>query len=128
LKTISPDPCGASERIESLTQEFQRLEHGLDESVAEREGLKPVLVGRVVRHVVGHEHAFIVNLAQGSCHLDHVHVPLVWKDLSKIVSAAADVPEVYVEDLLLCAKVADDVVDLACRILEHLGHSAQAEV
>src|SRR5206468_2730062 len=42
--------------------------------------------------------------------------------------AAADVAEMYVEDFPARAKVADDVVDLLSRLLEHLADGALAEV
>jgi hypothetical protein len=82
----------------------------------------------VVRHVVGHHHALVADFLQGPHDRDHVHVAFVGEDFLEVVAAATDVADVDVEDLLPRAEVADDVVDLGRRLLQHLGGRAQAQV
>ena len=92
------------------------LVDGLDESanvaVAEGEGLERVGIGVVGGEgdVIGHEHVGIADLFVDVDGFDEIDVALVGEDFDEVVAMAADVAEVYVEDLLAGAEVADDVV------------------
>ena len=112
-------------QISSTTPLAERLQNSLDIAESVGEPLPAVGVVRVERHVVGHEHVGVVHIPKRLRDCGHVHVSFVGIDLFETVAASADVAEVDVEDFLLAADAADDLVDFRCRVLQHFRRRAQ---
>ena len=105
-----------------------RLDEAANVAIAEREGLKSVGIAGCGRNMIGHQHVLVADFLVCLNSLHHVHVALIGVDLDKVVTVAADVAEVDVEDLVALAKVTDNVVYLLARIGKHFGDSALAKV
>jgi hypothetical protein len=105
-----------------------RLDKAANVAIAECKGLKPVGIAGCGRNMIGHQHVFVADFLIRLDSLDHVHIALIGVYLDKVITAAADVAEVDVEDLVAPAKVADDVVYLVARIGKHFGDRALTKV
>src|SRR5262249_23177719 len=79
------------------------------------------------RHVVGHQHVGVADIAVDAERAGHVHVAFVRERFHKVELASFDVAEMHVEDLAPRAEPADYVEDLAGRVVEHLGHRTLTE-
>src|SRR5262249_3587614 len=94
----------------------------------ESEALIAVPVAVDLRHMIWHHHAVETNLFIDTHGLQHIDITVVDERFLKIQKPSTDVPEMDVEDLFASAEVADDIVDFFPRFLQHLRHSALAEV
>src|SRR5262245_21165751 len=94
----------------------------------ESEALIVVPVAFDLRHMVRHHHAVETNLFINAHRLQHIDIAVVDECFLEIQKPSTDVPEMDVEDLFASAKVADDSEDFFPRFVQHLRHSALAEV
>src|SRR4051812_37103478 len=78
--------------------------------------------------MIRHHHAVVPDLLVNPHRLQHIDVPIVYEGFAKVQEAAADVPEMDVEDLASGSEVADDVENLLAGLVEHLRHGPLAEV
>src|SRR5262249_40927804 len=78
--------------------------------------------------MIRNHHAVETNLFIDTHGLQHIDITVVDERFLKIQKPSTDVPEMDVEDLFASPEVADDIEDFFPRFLQHLRHSALAEV
>src|SRR5262245_54008126 len=116
-----PKPLSLYSRLRA-----QLLQQRLNVAETKRERLLPAGIADDLRHMVGHDHALVADVAVRSQSAGHIHVAVVRKGLLKSQEAAADVAKVHVENLSPAAEIADHVVDFLARFFEHLRNGALA--
>src|SRR5277367_3556457 len=104
------------------------LDQRPDVTVAVSKRLQAIRVIGCQWNMIRHQHIGITDLFVDLDGFYEVNVPLIGKNLHKIVAMAADVAEMYVEYLVARTEVANDVVDFYAWILQHLRDRALAEI
>ena len=78
--------------------------------------------------MIGHDHVRTVHFVERPHDLQHVHVAVVEIDLLKVIAPSTNISKVNVENLFAFPKVANYVMDLFVRILQHFGDRPQAQI
>src|SRR5215475_8109305 len=94
-----------------ILRRAELVDERLDVAVAIGEGDAGGVAAVDPRHVVGHQHVGVADIAVDGERAGHVHVAFVRESFHKVELASFDVAEMHVEDLAPRAEPADYVED-----------------
>src|ERR1700720_4094248 len=124
---MAPQGESGRTRRERSRPRPQRVDERLDVAVAIGEGGTRGVAAVDLRHVVGHQHVGVADIAISGEGAGHIHVALVGEGLHEVELMSLDVAEMDVEDLAALAKPADYGEDLVGRVVEPISFASGRE-